>query len=220
MPARPSRRLSSVIVGPVVAGLVLAGAVVAGCTAASDATGPASGGPTSSGQASSRQATSGPGGAPTSGAPTPAVTPPPATRPTPPPEMARDDEVGAMAAAEYFLTRLYPYTVSSQDTGPWREMSHADCVFCTSTLETVASLQADGGSIEVAPIRAMRPSQQRLSPLAHAVFLAIETGSDVTRDRTGAISKTSTSGSGSASIVVVRQHDRWLIRGVELKKSE
>ncbi len=54
--------------------------------------------------------------------------------------MSRADEVGARAAARYFMTDLYAYTEMSQDTTEWRAMSHRECVFCASILKDMEAL--------------------------------------------------------------------------------
>ena len=138
--------------------------------------------------------------------------------PAPPPDMSRDDEVGAVAAAEYFLGELYPYTLNSQDTEAWQGMSHPDCIFCASALNTVSSLKSAGDSVTVAPIRTTPQSVDTLNPLAYGVFLSIETGPDVKRTEGGSLTRTST-GRGQASVVVVHQVDTWLIRAVELTRT-
>ena len=67
----------------------------------------------------------------------PTVTPAPtasvasATAPVRPAEMDRNDEVGAAAAAEYFL-RLFPYVMQSGDLTEWERISTTDCQFCAT----------------------------------------------------------------------------------------
>lgn len=144
--------------------------------------------------------------------------PAPMPSPTPPPEMSRDDEAGAIAAATYFLTELYPYTVSSQDTVAWVAMSHPDCNFCASAENTIAELQSSGERAVIAPIRATLASWEELDPARFGVFLSVETGPDETwtdDDRLVGVGGVVT---GEASIAVVRQGDAWIIRGVELKR--
>ncbi|UKJ65025.1 hypothetical protein H1Q78_06635 [Cellulosimicrobium cellulans] len=72
--------------------------------------------------------------------PTPSETPEPTptetgpAKPERPAAMDRDDAEGAAAAAEYFL-ELYPYVMATGDTVEWEAMSHAECGYCSGSLE-------------------------------------------------------------------------------------
>ncbi|MCL3859488.1 DUF6318 family protein [Actinotalea sp. K2] len=79
--------------------------------------------------------------------PTPSPTPTvePVTKPERPAEMDRTDEVGAAAAAEYFMS-LYPYVLQTGDLTEWDAMTAATCGFCTSTRDRAARIQQSGGS--------------------------------------------------------------------------
>ncbi|WP_426308823.1 DUF6318 family protein [Cellulosimicrobium sp. E-16] len=55
-------------------------------------------------------------------------------KPERPAAMERDDAEGAAAAAEYFL-ELYPYVMATGDTAEWESMSHAECGYCSGSLE-------------------------------------------------------------------------------------
>jgi hypothetical protein len=132
--------------------------------------------------------------------------------------MSRDDEVGAVAAAEYFLTELYPYTVTSQDAAEWSTMSDADCVFCASTLGRVEDLRNVQAFTLLAPIRVASRSLEVVGPAAFGVFLDIETGPDQTFSGTGELLRTDAAASGRAQIALSRQNERWVVLGVELDK--
>ncbi len=54
--------------------------------------------------------------------PTPTPTQQPVVAPEPPADLARTDEIGAAAAAEYF-SRLYSYTMQTGDVDEWEAMS-------------------------------------------------------------------------------------------------
>ncbi|AWE42190.1 hypothetical protein DDD63_04845 [Actinobaculum sp. 313] len=66
-----------------------------------------------------------------------------------PPEMDRADEVGADAAAQYFL-ELYLYAYLTGDLTEWNAMSLEECEFCASVAGDVESLTADGGWADAA----------------------------------------------------------------------
>ncbi|GIG41906.1 hypothetical protein [Cellulomonas phragmiteti] len=54
--------------------------------------------------------------------------------------MATNDEVGAVAAAEYFVVDLYNHVHASLDLTEWRAMSDPECRFCSSVLSDVEAL--------------------------------------------------------------------------------
>ncbi|MFI2703156.1 DUF6318 family protein [Cellulosimicrobium composti] len=112
----------------------------------------------------------------TSVAPSPTPTPEPTetgpTKPERPAAMDRDDAEGAGAAAEYFL-RLYSPMMTSKDSADWEAMSHAECGYCSASLEKVRWLEeADGtyagGDITLEiedPSKYTRDEQTGLFPL-------------------------------------------------------
>jgi hypothetical protein len=132
--------------------------------------------------------------------------------------MSRDDEAGAVAAATYFMTELYPYTISSLDTAPWQSMSHSECLFCRSVKSDVETLRSAGRIPIVAPIGIESTSIKMLNPLAFSVVLEITTGPDETFTANGTRLEKTTQVSGSATVIVVHQAGAWLTRGVDLKE--
>jgi hypothetical protein len=74
-------------------------------------------------------------------------TPPEVEAPTPPPEAAVDDHVGAIWAARYFLD-LYTYMRATGDTAPFEAMSAPECQFCSSQSEVAAEIHDAGGWVE------------------------------------------------------------------------
>ena len=92
----------------------------------------------------------GPTGSPTesvSVAPSPTPTETPLAEPTQPPEMERDDEVGAVAAAEYFM-ELYEYVLKTGDDEAWSLASGDECAFCSGLSDAVSARYADDGRFE------------------------------------------------------------------------
>ena len=87
-------------------------------------------------------------------APTPAPTPTGPVKPERPADMDRTDEVGAAAAAVYFL-ELYPYVMATGDLAEWDAMTWAElCGFCTASRErqvqrAAASETYEGGEVSV-----------------------------------------------------------------------
>lgn len=155
----------------------------------------------------------------TSDVPTPTPTwPPHMALPTPPPEMSRADEAGAIAAAAYFLTQLYPYTISTHDTSAWLVMSNQDCKFCASAIAASAELVNRGEVVSFAPFRATNFSTEQRSPVAFGVFFDLETGPDSTFDSGGRVVATRPATHGRASIAIVLRERQWQVLGVQLDR--
>ena len=71
--------------------------------------------------------------------------------------MDRTDEVGAAAAAEYFLS-LYSYVMQTGDLAEWDAMSWETCNFCSSTRDRSVQIRKNaerftGGEIETISVR-------------------------------------------------------------------
>ena len=64
--------------------------------------------------------------------------------PVRPPEMDENTQMGAIAAAVYFM-KLYPYAYATGDLTQWQAMSEPECVFCASVVTNVTNLHAAGG---------------------------------------------------------------------------
>ncbi|MCL3863313.1 DUF6318 family protein [Actinotalea sp. K2] len=86
--------------------------------------------------------------------PTPSPTPTvePVTKPERPAEMDRTDEVGAAAAAEYFMS-LYPYVLQTGDLTEWDAMTAATCGFCEGTRDAAGNVVGAGGTLEGGTIK-------------------------------------------------------------------
>ena len=109
-----------------------AGALVMGTLALGGCTGDPGPGPT--------------GSASTSASPTAAASPSPTpiVAPVRPAEMERSDEVGALAAAEYFM-ELYAYTFRTGDLTEWNAVSGQTCGFCSNARAEVERVYGAGG---------------------------------------------------------------------------
>lgn len=92
--------------------------------------------------------------------PTPSPTPTPTgpVKPERPADMDRTDEVGAAAAATYFL-ELYPYVMATGDLEEWGQVSMTEsCELCIAVMEHVADYESTGnqyvgGAVSVEIIR-------------------------------------------------------------------
>ncbi|GAB2623337.1 DUF6318 family protein [Pseudactinotalea suaedae] len=74
-------------------------------------------------------------------------TPPEVEAPTPAPEAAVDDHIGAIWAARYFMD-LYTYMRQTGDTTQFEAMSAPECEFCASSIENVVEIHEEGGWVE------------------------------------------------------------------------
>jgi len=192
--------------------LVAGAALLVGC---SPEPGTAPSPPTTSPRATASAAAS-PAPSPT---PTPTM-PAPAPSPTPPPEMSRDDEVGAVAAATYFLTELYTYTLTSQDTTAWLAMSHAECLYCKSVVSTVDAERAAEVITTPGSLAVTSNSAEASNPLVYGVKLDISVGRAVQRSRLGVVLGDVQPEEVTMGAVVVWQVDRWIVRGVDVLAAE
>ena len=132
--------------------------------------------------------------------------------------MARDDETGAIAAADFFLFDLYPYVELTQDTSNWLAMSHPDCVFCKSVADTVASERAAGTVTAVASMRKYSVAAREVNPAMFAVTYDVGTGPDERFTRSGTSLGSTSKVRGTVIVIVVHQSGTWITRGVDLKK--
>ncbi|MFF3065974.1 DUF6318 family protein [Oerskovia sp. NPDC057915] len=78
--------------------------------------------------------------------PSPTPTPTGPVKPERPADMDRTDEVGAAAAATYFL-ELYPYVMATGDLTEWDAISYVDlCEFCVKVASDVEAYRSAGSS--------------------------------------------------------------------------
>ncbi|WP_298454577.1 DUF6318 family protein [uncultured Cellulomonas sp.] len=86
---------------------------------------------------------------------TPAAPPAPAMAPpVAPAELERTDDVGAQAAAEYFVT-LWSYTMQTGDVAAWDALSDELCQFCLWTRGLALSIRDSGDTFtggEITPV--------------------------------------------------------------------
>jgi hypothetical protein len=58
--------------------------------------------------------------------------------------MARTDDAGAVAAAEYFM-EVHEWAYQTGDLGEWDTISGQTCAFCRNVHDAVVSIYGDGG---------------------------------------------------------------------------
>ncbi len=134
--------------------------------------------------------------------------------------MSRADEAGARAAATFFVTELYPYTVATHDTRPWLAMSHSLCSYCASIVDSVTAEEGSGTVTTPGTITVIETRVEEASPLTFGVKLEITVDHDVQRSQEGKAVQAFPAQHLRLGTIVVRQGDRWLVRGVEVFSSE
>jgi len=84
-------------------------------------------------------------------------------------------ELGAKAAAVWFLRDLYRYVLETNDTAEWERLSTDDCEFCANKVDQAAEVEDSGyafrqdGAARVAVERV-----EELNPLSYAVLVRID----------------------------------------------
>lgn len=130
--------------------------------------------------------------------------------------MSRDDETGAAAAGTFFITQLYPYTVSSQDTVSWDKFSAQICSFCKSLK---SSVEAEKASNQQTRPGAMSIKSQKLGiidPLRYRIDLEVSQEADVTYSSEGLVVGGRPPRTIGLAILVVRNPGQWLIGGIQV----
>lgn len=144
---------------------------------------------------------------------TPTPTPTGPVKPERPADMDRTDEVGAAAAATYFL-ELYPYVMATGDLEEWERISLVDlCEFCVKVSADVASQQAarttySGGDVEV-DVTKTYPLDTLLG--AFPVDVVLSQDASVIADEGGNVVDSSESASGPLRVEVMNDGVAWLL---------
>ena len=129
--------------------------------------------------------------------------------------MSRDDQAGAIAAAQFFLSDLYRYTVSAQDPGPWNTVSLDRCKFCASVRDAVATEVANGRVTYPGPITVLKTRVASASPLAYEIDFDVSQGADVTWSTSGTVVKTQPPRTMTIAYMAVWRPEGWRIWGVD-----
>ncbi|CAL8974114.1 hypothetical protein CELL_01702 [Cellulomonas sp. T2.31MG-18] len=158
---------------------------------------------------------------PTPTAPSPSVTPTsllpaPAPSPTQPAEMAHDDETGAAAAGAFFITQLYPYTVSSQDTASWDKFSAEICSFCKSLKSSVVAEKDANQQTRPGAISIKSQKLGIIDPLRYRIDLEVSQEADVTYSSDGLVAGGRPARTIGLAVLVVRNPGQWLIGGIQV----
>ncbi|WP_372594719.1 DUF6318 family protein [Actinotalea sp.] len=129
-----------------------------------------------------------------------------------PPEMERDDEVGAVAAAKYFMA-LYEWAYGTGELELWDQVSGQTCEFCANTHDAVSGAYLDGARIESTQAQfsdfALIDIDQQL--LIYSVRLAYSLPEATHIDATGATLGTIPAESGTLVVDVVPSARGWVL---------
>ncbi|NMR19858.1 DUF6318 family protein [Cellulomonas fimi] len=175
-------------------------AMVAGCTASDASPSPT---PTST-TASSPE-------------PSPSPTPsePTVAKPARPAEMDRTDEVGAAAAAEYFLS-MYAYVMQTGDFAEWDAMTTDACVFCQAVRTDATEILADGREYAGGEIALSNVEVGDFDDLlrAYPVKASMTLSESVEKGSDGALLARTEASRGTVVVEVIRHPDRWAVLAV------
>jgi hypothetical protein len=130
--------------------------------------------------------------------------------------MSHDDEAGAVAAATYFLTDLYEYTVISHDTSTWLGMSHSLCTYCESISSSVKTEADEGSATTPGRISVVATRSEAFSALAFGASLDIHIGPTIKLSMNGEVIGERSEANATMAAVMVWQDDQWLVRGVDV----
>ena len=83
-------------------------------------------------------------------------------------------ELGAKAAAVWFLRDLYRYVLETNDTTEWERLSTDDCEFCAGKVDEARKAVADGYVYrQDGDVRASVTYVEELNPLAYGLVLDV-----------------------------------------------
>ena len=148
--------------------------------------------------------------------PTPTPTPDAATKPERPEAMDVADSAGAEAVAEYLLD-LYAHAYATNDLTEWRELSHPECIFCSSVIANVEEQSAsdhrsDGGLVEVESV-----SSTEVSPGFFNVTVVAAQGASNEYGADGSVVDHSDGNRSTLILVILWTQAGWSIREVQVE---
>jgi len=83
-------------------------------------------------------------------------------------------ELGAKAAAVWFLRDLYRYVLETNDTTEWERLSTDDCVYCAGKTEEARKAVADGYVYrQDGDVRASVTHVEEINPLMYGVIVEV-----------------------------------------------
>lgn len=144
----------------------------------------------------------------TAASPTPTL-PAPVASPTRPAGWADSGEVGAAAAAVWFVEDLYPYVLETNDSATWQALSEPDCQWCASTVAQSESNGSRGLVLRGLGVSASHTSVRELDPLAFAVVVDFVQPEAQRLRADGSVNDSVEASQGQLLVVVYRAGDDW-----------
>jgi len=132
--------------------------------------------------------------------------------------MDQADSAGAEAAAVYFLN-LYAYVYATNDLTEWRELSHAECVFCASVVTNVekqvaAGNRSEGGLVEFESVAGVEVSEDFFSVEALVnQSPGLEYGPD------GSLVDETPGERSLVTLVILRDQTNWVVREAQVDEA-
>ena len=148
--------------------------------------------------------------------PTPTPTPTGPVKPERPADMDRTDEVGAAAAAVYFL-ELAPYVMATGDLSEWDLMTWAEtCGFCTGIKDQANEARAMGDSFTGAEVTLTEVEPGQLDDLIGGIPVLVTYQQEplLRRSPTGDVVFEQPAGSGRVQVDTVSTDNGWKILAV------
>ena len=132
------------------------------------------------------------------------------------------DEVsaaGAEATAVYFL-QLYPYVYATGDLSEWRELSHPECVFCSSVISNVEDQMAAGDWSRGGLIALESVETTEVSHDTFGVRILAVQGPGIEYGPDGEVVDESDGSHSELNLVVLRTDSEWIVRAVQVDEAE
>lgn len=129
--------------------------------------------------------------------------------------MATNDEAGAVAAAQYFITDLYDYMFASGDTVEWSTLADDGCNFCNAILTKSQEMVSAQQLGEADPSAVVSTEAVTLiEGSRYAVTLVLDQGASRIVDRSGSVVGESPAGRFSVNYAIAWTGD-WSILAVD-----
>lgn len=148
-------------------------------------------------------------------APSPVPSPSPTgpVKPERPADMERTDEVGAAAAAVYFL-ELYPYVMATGDLEEWDAISYVDlCEFCVKVVSDVADFQSAGSSYTGGEVTVEVTKTYPVDTLlgAYPLDVKLTQAASTVKDPSGVIVDSTEAASAPLRVELIHDGTSWLL---------
>ncbi len=130
-------------------------------------------------------------------------------------------ELGAKAAAVWFLRDLYRYVLETNDTAEWERLSTEDCVYCGATV-SIARDNADNGYVgrQEAQTRVSVTRVEELNPLTYGVLIEVAQPEVQVYERDSTWVLAYPPNAGQLLLILNREGSDWLLREGEVFGSE